>query len=381
MKNRKINQSAGVVANVVDSLDSTSAIDALSANQGKILNEKIDNLEIPEATSIINELTSDSISSALSAAMGKQLNDNKLDRYKNTKTLSTTGWYRIAKYNSPGTFGKSFLLNVSTCYSYAVNESFLYAINLAYQKSSVDILSGKRYSESTVVIDAVRVVLEEDSIYIDIYYKQNVANQVMVSFLNADVHDSLKLEMIDFTPITGSVNVLDSAYPNNNIKTVCKVITDFHALENDEYPTGIYFVKYNNTAANIPDVVPGYALVHKETNNYIYITAWSQTSSLDVFTKAKYGSNAWQDWIPIGNRRQPAVTTDFNTLLAPGVYCYRAIPTGNNRPCDVTGVLEVFGVPASTIRTQRYTEYTGAKVYIRGCYDGSWSAWHTYSPS
>lgn len=36
----KVKQSSGVVATVVDNLNSTSQIDALSANQGKILNEK-----------------------------------------------------------------------------------------------------------------------------------------------------------------------------------------------------------------------------------------------------------------------------------------------------------------------------------------------------
>lgn len=39
MKIKKINQSAGVVANVVDNLNSISTQDALSANQGKLLNE------------------------------------------------------------------------------------------------------------------------------------------------------------------------------------------------------------------------------------------------------------------------------------------------------------------------------------------------------
>lgn len=40
----KAKQSAGVVATVVDSLESTSATDALSAKQGRVLNEKINNL-------------------------------------------------------------------------------------------------------------------------------------------------------------------------------------------------------------------------------------------------------------------------------------------------------------------------------------------------
>ena len=38
----KAKQSAGVVATVLDNLTSTSAADALSANQGKILNDKIE---------------------------------------------------------------------------------------------------------------------------------------------------------------------------------------------------------------------------------------------------------------------------------------------------------------------------------------------------
>lgn len=41
MKIKKINQSAGVIANVIDSLESNSSIDALSANKGKELQERI----------------------------------------------------------------------------------------------------------------------------------------------------------------------------------------------------------------------------------------------------------------------------------------------------------------------------------------------------
>ena len=41
MKIKKIAQSAGVVATVVDNLESTSTVDALSAKQGKLLNDKI----------------------------------------------------------------------------------------------------------------------------------------------------------------------------------------------------------------------------------------------------------------------------------------------------------------------------------------------------
>ena len=45
MKIRKIAQTPGLVATVVDNLISTSKVDALSANQGKILNENKLNFE------------------------------------------------------------------------------------------------------------------------------------------------------------------------------------------------------------------------------------------------------------------------------------------------------------------------------------------------
>ena len=46
MKIKKINQSAGVVASVVNSLTSDSTTDALSAKQGKELKNLIDNIEV-----------------------------------------------------------------------------------------------------------------------------------------------------------------------------------------------------------------------------------------------------------------------------------------------------------------------------------------------
>ena len=42
MRIRKVNQSAGLVASVVDNLSTTSKVDALSANQGVILKNMIE---------------------------------------------------------------------------------------------------------------------------------------------------------------------------------------------------------------------------------------------------------------------------------------------------------------------------------------------------
>ena len=44
MKIKKIAQAPGLVATVVDNLTNSSTIDALSTNQGRVLNEKIINL-------------------------------------------------------------------------------------------------------------------------------------------------------------------------------------------------------------------------------------------------------------------------------------------------------------------------------------------------
>lgn len=62
--------SAIKVPGIVDNLNSTSTTNALSANQGKILNDKINALNIP---SVVDNLTSTSTTSALSANQGKVL--------------------------------------------------------------------------------------------------------------------------------------------------------------------------------------------------------------------------------------------------------------------------------------------------------------------
>lgn len=69
MKIKKINQSAGVIANVIDSLESNSSIDALSANMGKELyNNSI--------------TTSNSIIETLNTKVGVQYRKNYLNKNK-----------------------------------------------------------------------------------------------------------------------------------------------------------------------------------------------------------------------------------------------------------------------------------------------------------
>lgn len=64
MRIRKIKQGAGVTATVIDDLNSDSAIDALSAKQGKMLNEKISN-DIDGVKTYCEELINKSITQAI----------------------------------------------------------------------------------------------------------------------------------------------------------------------------------------------------------------------------------------------------------------------------------------------------------------------------
>ena len=57
---------------------------------------------------------------------------------------------------------------------------------------------------------------------------------------------------------------------------------------------GIFLVKYNNTALNIPTNNAGIALVSKETTSYIYIYAFIGNKEADIYTRAKFGT--WQEW-------------------------------------------------------------------------------------
>lgn len=61
------------IPTVTDNVTSTSTTSALSANQGKLLNDKLGNYLL--TSSVVNNLTSTSTTAPLSAAQGKALND------------------------------------------------------------------------------------------------------------------------------------------------------------------------------------------------------------------------------------------------------------------------------------------------------------------
>lgn len=88
------------IVNVVDNLTSESTVDALSANQGRVLKGLIDNAN---GVNVVDNLTSTSSTSALSAKQGKVLNDKitALDSEVSPGTWSTlTLASGISQYDS-----------------------------------------------------------------------------------------------------------------------------------------------------------------------------------------------------------------------------------------------------------------------------------------
>lgn len=77
-----------IIIKVINSLDSDSTTDALSAYMGKELNNKIEDIE-RNLIGVINSLDSDSTTDALSAAMGKELNNKIGDVERILSTLFT----------------------------------------------------------------------------------------------------------------------------------------------------------------------------------------------------------------------------------------------------------------------------------------------------
>ena len=91
------------IISVIDNLESTDITAALSANQGRVLKELIDDIDTGNTVNVVNNLTSTSITDALSANQGKILNDkiNTLDSEVSASTWSTlTLASGISQYNS-----------------------------------------------------------------------------------------------------------------------------------------------------------------------------------------------------------------------------------------------------------------------------------------
>lgn len=135
----------------------------------------------------------------------------------------------------------------------------------------------------------------------------------------------------------------------------------------------------------------GGAFYYIKTMFYQEIATTSNRTQIAVgYNKNKiyqryYAGGTWSAWMLVSNDVEAVqADTGFNTLNVTGTYFYGSVPTGNNKPVTSglqSGVLEVFRHPTSNMVTQRYTNYDASKIYVRGEYNNTWSAWKTITPS
>lgn len=142
--------------------------------------------------------------------------------------------------------------------------------------------------------------------------------------------------------------------------------------------TGFYWC--NATCSNLP--VSGFTvyLTVLSINTYVlqHATRVESNKMISYERQLYNGDSNWTTWIPIIAQYSTAINTDFNDLRENGIYWFNgSVPTGKNRPSDVTGFLEVFTL--GVLSTQRYTDYSGDKIYQRGYYNGNWGSWKKIS--
>lgn len=192
MKIKKIAQTPGLVATVVDNLNSTSTTDALSANQGKVLNE------------------------------------NKLDKTLISKSLSTAGWYRVAKVsNNYGAEGGSCIVNIRSVYNNTENMSATILVNVAYQNAKL-INSNVAIKNNT--LNKARIVAEGSNYYLEIYYAINVYNNIYVDILTQSY-----CEMLDFEAPISSATVLDTITISNTEGTFTPYLSGENGTGTGQY--------------------------------------------------------------------------------------------------------------------------------------------------
>lgn len=125
--------------------------------------------------------------------------------------------------------------------------------------------------------------------------------------------------------------------------------------------------------------VGGILITISQSQNYIIQKAINMSNG-DNYQRIKTGGSEWSEWyetgIKLANR---STNADFNTFTKTGIYVDSSAPTGANKPTDSTGILEVKSW--GNFVTQKYTNYDGTYFYLRGAYNGSWSAWKTYKGS
>ena len=125
--------------------------------------------------------------------------DNKLTLKSMNKTISTTGWYRIAKI----TRGSSAVFNIFKEWNANAPQIITFIVNDVYTTGcEIEILScyGK-----TFLINNLRIVNDEDNIYLEMYYSVNASNGVKVAILTDYLN---KFSLVDYEKTEANVGTV-----------------------------------------------------------------------------------------------------------------------------------------------------------------------------
>lgn len=172
---------------ILNVLNSTSTIDALSANQGKVINDRLvtvegDYLTSADAVTVVNVLNSTSTTDALSAAQGKALQDNKVNTSAIINDL-TTGGTAVPLSAQQGVALKALIDGIT---SITVENS----LTSTSTTNALSAAKGKDLNDRLALIEGKYVSLsDEDVINIntttDLRYEYLGLNEIALSITNA----------------------------------------------------------------------------------------------------------------------------------------------------------------------------------------------------
>ena len=176
-------------------------------SSGKVPSGQIPSLEYAGKTHASQHATggSDPITPADIGAMPSMKRTFIYDGINSTKKLTTAGWYRILKHNSPD--DKAFLINIGHQYSDTGPENVLFFVCSVLSCPSIVVLShSNNPSRPTIIFyKKIRITKDSDYTYIDFYRAQDgdecIPRVSIIEFItDATVHDK-KSEPLDVLPV------------------------------------------------------------------------------------------------------------------------------------------------------------------------------------
>ena len=177
-------------------------------SSGKVPSGQIPSLEYAGKTHANQHATngSDPITPASIGAMPSMKRTFIYDGINSTKKLTTAGWYRILKHNSPD--DKAFLINIGHEYSDTGPENVLFFVCSKLSCPSIVVLShSNNPSRPTIIFyKKIRITKDSNYTYIDFYRAQDgdecIPRVSIIEFItDATVVQNKKSEPLDVLPV------------------------------------------------------------------------------------------------------------------------------------------------------------------------------------